>query len=79
MRIRDHSHYVHQHISKEEVGGIIQSGVQYSFCENYFADLFINYIYQRFRFPEERYTPYVRSHDLSLSGFKIGIGLGQRF
>lgn len=79
LRIRDHSCYVHQHISKEQVGGIFQSGIQYTFCENYFADLFVNYAYQRFSFPHERYSPYVRSHCLNLSGFKVGLGIGRHF
>jgi hypothetical protein len=80
LSIKDHSNYVHEHISKGRVGGLFQVGVYYVFTEHFFADIFVDYLYQRFDFSKSHdYSQYVERHDLNLSGFKVGGGIGIKF
>lgn len=81
LKIHDHSPYVHQHISKRTWGGIAEAGATYYFGCNFFADIFVDYIYQKFNFSNSGsgYSSYVERHDVDLSGFKVGGGLGVTF
>lgn len=79
LTIHDHSRYVHEHTRKKAFGGIFQFGAYYNVTESIFANAFVDYLYQRFHFPSESYSPYVKRNDLNMSGFKIGVGLGMSF
>ncbi|CUI15752.1 conserved hypothetical protein [Candidatus Protochlamydia naegleriophila] len=80
LRIKDHSSYVHEHVKKSRFGGIAQIGAYYYFNECLFADVFIDYLFQKYDFSNSHsYSRYVERHDVNLSGFKVGAGLGYRF
>ena len=80
LKIRDHSPYVHKHVSKNRVGGTAKMGLTYFFCDNWFIDGSVDYLYQRFSFKHSRSSKhYVERHDLDMSGVKIGAGIGLAF
>lgn len=81
LRIKDHSPYVKEHISKRTWGGIIETGINYYFTQCFFADLFVDYLFQRFCFSNSHsgYSSYVERHNVDVSGFRIGGGLGVSF
>lgn len=56
--------------SKWAFGGIAKLGVNYYFCENFFIDLFVDYLYQRVHF---------RHKSADVGGFKTGLGIGYSF
>lgn len=77
LRIHDHSDVMRSQISDSGVGGIFQTGLRYSLCGCFFADLTIEYLYQKFQFGDHHHG--VKRHDLDLSGFKLGGGIGYQF
>lgn len=94
LRIHDHSDYVHQHIRKEDWGGLFQSGITYDFCNWAYASIFFDYYFQRFHFHDEKISSFSRSSDsyylgrnsrfndrfdLNMNGYKVGVGLGISF
>jgi hypothetical protein len=79
LRIRDESPYVHHHTSKGQFGGVIKTGLIYTFCNCWFVDVFADYLFQRFSFHGVSCDPYVTRHTANLSGFKIGGGIGFNF
>ncbi len=80
LKIRDHSDYVHQHIRKEEFGGLIQAGAYYYFSRCLYADVFVDYLFQHFHFSHSHDSYYyVKRNSLDMSGFKVGAGIGCTF
>jgi hypothetical protein len=80
LNIHDHSYYVHQHISKNAVGGTAKLGALYFFYGNWFIDASVDYFYQRFSFKRSHSEKhYVERHDLDMSGIKLGAGIGLAF
>lgn len=79
LKIRDHSDYVQEHTSRTRVGGLFQAGWYYYFNEAFFADIFVDYYYQKFNFSKSQNSYNVERHDVNLSGFKMGGGLGYKF
>ena len=80
LHIHDHSQYVHEYIDKNTFGGIFKIGALYYICSNVFLDIGIDYLYQHFHFKTSHNDcSYVQRHNLNLSGFKGGLGLGVRF
>lgn len=80
LNIRDHSPYVHRHISKNAFGGTAKLGLAYYFCSNWFIDASVDYLYQYFRFKDRHEkTHYVERHNLNMSGIKVGVGIGYAF
>lgn len=88
LNIHDNNPYVKRHLRKQNFGGIIKSGISYHFCEWGFFNVFIDYLFQEFRFhstkfitynygrPEENY---IGGNNVNMSGYKIGLGLGLTF
>lgn len=79
LRIKDDACFVHRHTSKERFGGIAEFGFNYCLTQSFFANLFVNYLYQSFDFPHGQDDPYVERNDLNMSAFKVGIGIGAYF
>jgi outer membrane protein len=81
LRIKDHSSFVHETHKKQKWGGVIQLGGYYSFAENLFADVFVDYVFQEFKFHSHSNdsSNYVGHHKVNLNGFKFGGGIGYRF
>jgi outer membrane protein W len=80
LNIRDHSPYVHQHISKNSAGVTAKLGGVYFFWNNWFVDASVDYIYQNFRFKHSHSEEhYVERHNLDMSGIKVGAGIGLAF
>jgi outer membrane protein len=75
LKIRDHSDYVHQHISKGHVGGVIQSGLYYTFCNDWFVNVFLDYYFQHFNFSNKHHCDSSYSDDLA---FDSGCGCSSR-
>lgn len=76
LHIRDHSDYVEQHISRQDWGGVGQIGLYYQAQQGFFINLFADYFYQRFYFHHVDFSHYVQRHNLNLSGWKLGAGIG---
>lgn len=90
LNITDHSDFVRKHTRKEEFGGLLQSGIAYTFFNCLRVNIFVDYLFQRFQFHDKRSRPFFSSgifHDarfiegknLNLNGFKIGTGFGITF
>jgi outer membrane protein W len=79
LNIHDHSPYVHRHVTKNTIGGTAKAGLVYFFCDCWFIDASVDYIYQRFSFKQSHSEPYVVRHDLDMSGMKVGAGIGVAF
>lgn len=79
LRIKDDSPYVHRHVRKEQFGGIIKTGLIYTFCNCWFIDVFADYLFQRFSFRGVSCDPFVTRQTADVSGFKIGGGIGYNF
>jgi outer membrane protein len=77
LRIHDKSPCVQRHIHKQEFGALAKTGVLYFFQEDVFLDCFVDYLFQHFNFSGRRHR--VERHDLNISGFKVGIGMGKIF
>lgn len=78
MNIRDKSHYVKEHFSKEQFGAIVQTGIYYFFNNHCFFDCNFEYLYQEFHFSRHRHSR-VPTRDFQLSGIQVGGGLGILF
>lgn len=52
-------------------GGIVKLGVYYDFCNCFFLDVFVDYLYQPVNFKHR--------HHVDIGGFKTGAGIGYRF
>lgn len=91
LRIHDDSNYVHEHIRKENWGGLFQAGITYDFCNWAYVSAFFDYYFQRFHFHDDKLSSYsgssyfynssryVERFDLNMSGYKVGVGLGISF
>lgn len=79
LKIKDHSHYVHEHVHKNSWGYIVKLGLTYRFSESLLTDFFVNYSDQRFHFKTTYSCPYVERNDLNLSGINFGLAFGYRF
>lgn len=79
LKIRDHSNYVIQHISKNDWGGIAQLGVNYYVYNCFFVNVFVDYYFQKFNFHHVDYSYYTERHNLNISAWKFGGGVGYRF
>lgn len=79
LRIRDHSNYVIQHISKNDWGGVGQIGLYYHLQNGFFLNAFVDYYYQKFDFHHVDYSYYTVRHDLNISAWLFGGGIGYRF
>jgi outer membrane protein len=81
LNIKDHSYYVHEHTSKGNWGGLIQLGLYYNIWDCLYLDVFADYYFQRFHFSHSNYSYdyYVERHNLDMSGYKVGAGLGFSF
>lgn len=60
----------HDNEHKCAIGGLLKTGVYYYFCRNFFADVFVDYLYQPVHF-HHRFV--------NVGGFKVGLGLGVVF
>lgn len=77
LRIKDHSHYVHEHTNKNAFGGLAQLGLNYYFTDCIFVNLFADYYFQHFHFKKsDSYSYYVERNSLNMSGYKLGGGIG---
>ncbi len=55
--------------SKVAIGVVVKSGLIYQFCDCYFLDFFVDYLYQPIHF----------SRHIDFGGVKTGLGLGAKF
>jgi outer membrane protein len=76
LKNKDHSPFVHKNISNEALGGIFKLGLIYRVKENIFIDIFTEYLYQHFSFKRHYEDHYTLRHNINMSGFKVGGGLG---
>ena len=79
LKNKDHSPFVHKNISDDALGGIFKLGFIYRIKEHIFIDIFTEYLYQHFSFKHHFKDHYTLRHNLNMSGFKIGGGLGFTF
>lgn len=80
LRTRDHSEFVHEHVRKNAWGGVVKAGFYYNYSECVFFEGFVNYVYTRFRFRNDRdELPFVQRNDVNFSGIKVGVGVGFKF
>lgn len=79
LKNKDHSSFVHENISDNALGGIFKIGFIYRVKESIFIDLFTEYLYQHFSFHHHYAKHYTIRHNLNMSGFKVGLGLGFNF
>lgn len=81
LRIHDHSDYVKQHISRQNWGGVIKSGIRYNICECFFLDGFVDYLFQHFSREHNHGSSsrFVETKGADLSGLRVGAGIGVHF
>ena len=76
LRIENDSILLPRVIEKQNWGGVSKGGVQYDITCNTFIDLFMDYFYQPFSFPDFNTAD---GTSRNLGGYKVGAGLGVRF
>jgi opacity protein-like surface antigen len=76
---KDHSSFVYKNISNNALGGLFKLGFIYHVKKNIFIDIFTEYLCQHFSFKHHYEHHYTLRHNLNMSGFKIGGGLGFNF
>ena len=75
VRMHDRSRYFRrQKSSKGAGGGGATTGFRWNFTRDFFVDIFGDYQYQKFCFEHARHN--IKRHDLNMSGFRAGIGIG---
>ena len=90
LRIKDNSHYVHEHTHKNGWGGLVQAGITYDFWRCAYVNLFAEGFFQEFDFHNSHgssgYGSYnssssrfIKRHKLDMSGYKLGVGIGYTF
>ncbi len=86
LHIKDHSPFVHEKVSKNAFGGIVQSGLYYDINCMFFVNVFFDYYFQRFDFSNRHHSgsgsgssSFVERHNADLSGYKTGAGIGVNF
>lgn len=80
IRTHDHSPYVQRHVSKTGVGGVINAGLNYCWNRLVFNPFFeYNFINMHFRRTREDIERNIYRHNLDLSGFAVGAGVGYAF
>lgn len=79
LRIKDGSSFIHHHISKDRVGGVIKTGLTYTFCNCWFVDVFADYLFQHFSYHNVSCNPFISRRTSDFSGFKVGGGIGYNF
>lgn len=77
VRQTNHSHYVDKHVHKSGVGGFVNTGVNYFFCENLFVDVFGEYSFAKLHFHAHKEN--VEGRDIEIGGWTFGAGLGYTF
>lgn len=58
-----------ERFSRCAVGGVLKTGLYYHFCNNFFIDIFADYLYQ----------PVNLGNSIDIGGLKLGAGIGTRF
>jgi hypothetical protein len=90
LHIRDHSEFVHKHTNRQEWGGLVQSGINYTVYDWIIVSAFFDYFFQRFHFHNTHRSSFygsslfhdsrfIERHDLDLNGYRVGVGLGVTF
>ncbi len=82
VRTRDHSPYVKHHISRQDWGGVVKSGIRYNLSECIFLDGFVDYLFQHFNREHNHGSSsgrFVETRSANLSGWRLGLGIGLRF
>jgi hypothetical protein len=79
LDIKDRMPAVEQHYSKNGFGGSAKVGAWYFFYNDWFVDIFAEFMYQEFSFKKPVGTPLVNRSRLNLSGYKAGLAIGYAF
>jgi outer membrane protein W len=79
LYIRDDYEYVHEHTHKQAWGGLFKLGFQYNISECFFAEVFSDYLLQRFKFSGSDSSPYVERRDANMDAVIVGAGVGIHF
>lgn len=79
FRIKEDSNYYSHRTSKGNWGGVIKSGLVYTFCNTWYVDAFADYVFQEFRYTRPSEDPFTHRHNLNFNGFKLGGGIGYNF
>jgi hypothetical protein len=80
VKFRDHSEseFIKHHNHRAGGSLLLKSGIQYDFCNCMFADIFLDYAWNWFRFRGCDGDEH-RKRTLQTGGLKLGLGLGYRF
>lgn len=83
VNFKSHSHHGDHHhdFSKSVAGIVLKSGIYYYFYDGFFADFFLDYMYQPFhRHCRHSFSSDVERHPIpNLKAFSGGAGLGYKF
>lgn len=77
VRQRNHSDYVDKRVHQNGVGGFVGAGILYDFYDCLKLDLFGEYSFRKLHFSHHKSR--VQGHDLDVSGYCVGLGLGYTF
>ena len=75
LRITNDDHIDTHHIKRSQFGVVSKTGFRYTFCTNYFIDVFADYQYTRFRKMQDS----IQSINRNFSGFNLGAGFGGKW
>lgn len=83
LRIKDHSEFVHENVSKNAWGAVVRSGVYYYYSECIYFEGFFDYNYVRFDFHNDHDSDtddlFVERRNADLSCLKLGVAVGVTF
>lgn len=71
------SSYVNKNISRCGLGGFVNTGFNFIFCDEFFLDIFGEYSYKKIHFHSSREN--VETRNIQVGGYTFGLGLGYSF
>jgi hypothetical protein len=77
VHTQNHSPYVDKHLSKNGLGGFVNTGFNFFPWRHFLVDVFGEYSYKRMHFHSSRHNVYGRT--VQVGGFAFGLGLGYAF
>jgi len=77
LHIKDHSSYVKENVRKNNLGGVVKTGILYHVSECFFFDLFFDYSYTKYHFSGTHDN--IKRNNLTMSGLQFGAGAGVSF
>lgn len=79
LRIKDESVFPRRYVVKHDWGGVLKSSLRYWFAEDFFGELFLDYLITYFHYKGREGQESKVPHRLDMNGVLLGGGVGFAF